>query len=405
MRYVMIDTNYFISKKFDTSTIALENFQEMIKAELGVFLYNDILIGEYKSNLNKAINSTKEKFKGFLGDKDTLNKAIPMFGVMRRKEKIEEFEKVHLIPYENKFWEYIKQIDGIDTMIKDISVEEIFKKYFDAKPPFQTNKNKKSEFPDAFILESVINWVKNDPKFIKDKDSVYFVTKDKGISEAFSNTLVNVVTDLSHCLVSSVGEEVKEKININIASDEFLDCLQDILYQKIEDYLLIGDLDIDEEPIYAEAQEYNIEDLGNVIYKLIAVNEEWEKLKIIIEVSSLDLSLDVRYMELISGTGYYDRETGQIFGEDVAETFYDIKAEVKLVLEISIDKDSLIAKRLKCTEEDIENESDPGLKKALQNYAYNIKDIDDDVYIEIDGMRRYIKHPPSTKWDAEAGFL
>ncbi|ECP1153909.1 hypothetical protein FYN85_15225, partial [Listeria monocytogenes] len=86
----MIDTNYFISKKFDTSTIALENFQEMIKAELGVFLYNDILIGEYKSNLNKAINSTKEKFKGFLGDKDTLNKAIPMFGVMRRKEKIEE---------------------------------------------------------------------------------------------------------------------------------------------------------------------------------------------------------------------------------------------------------------------------------------------------------------------------
>ncbi|QSD76591.1 DUF4935 domain-containing protein, partial [Listeria monocytogenes] len=249
-----------------------------------------------------AINSTKEKFKRFLGDKDTLNELIPMFGVKRKKEKIEKFEKAHLIPFENKFWEYIKLINGIDTKIKDISIEEIFKKYFDAKPPFQTNENKKSEFPDAFIFESVIDWVKNDPKFIKGRDSVYFVTRDKGISKAFSDTLVNVVTDLSHCLVSSVGEEIKEKININIASDEFLDFLQDMLYQKIEDYLLIGDLDIDGEPIYAEAREYNIEDLGDTIYKLIAVNEEWEKLKIIIEVSSMNLSLDVRYMESISGT-------------------------------------------------------------------------------------------------------
>ncbi|EAD3582469.1 hypothetical protein EG361_01255 [Listeria monocytogenes] len=377
----------------------------MIKAELGVFLYNDILIGEYKSNLNKAINSTKEKFKRFLGDKDTLNELIPMFGVKRKKEKIEKFEKAHLIPFENKFWEYIKLINGIDTKIKDISIEEIFKKYFDAKPPFQTNENKKSEFPDAFIFESVIDWVKNDPKFIKGRDSVYFVTRDKGISKAFSDTLVNVVTDLSHCLVSSVGEEIKEKININIASDEFLDFLQDMLYQKIEDYLLIGDLDIDGEPIYAEAREYNIEDLGDTIYKLIAVNEEWEKLKIIIEVSSMNLSLDVRYMESISGTGYYDRETGRVFGEQEEEKFYDIETEVKLVLEFSIDKESLFAKRLKYTEEDIENETDPVLKKDLQNYAYGIKDIDDAVYIEIDGVKKYIKDSQSSKWDGEVEFI
>ncbi|EAC3453119.1 hypothetical protein AFR91_10295 [Listeria monocytogenes] len=65
----------------------------------------------------------------------------------------------------------------------------------------------------------------------------------------------------------------------------------------------------------------------------------------------------------------------------------------------------MFAKRLKYTEEDIENETDPVLKKDLQNYAYGIKDIDDAVYIEIDGVKKYIKDSQSSKWDGEVEFI
>ncbi|HCJ4366883.1 TPA: hypothetical protein NR330_002839, partial [Listeria innocua] len=106
----MIDTNYFCEKKFDTETIILKDFKKMIEEQLGTFLYNDILIGEYESNLEKLTNSTREAFKAFLRNKSTLNDVIPMFGKKRLEQKVAEYEEKYLKPYADRFFDYIEMI-------------------------------------------------------------------------------------------------------------------------------------------------------------------------------------------------------------------------------------------------------------------------------------------------------
>lgn len=65
MRYIMIDTNYFVKNKFDTKRIILKDFKKMIEDKLGVFIYiekepNPILqddLYSYQYNLD-ALNDS-----------------------------------------------------------------------------------------------------------------------------------------------------------------------------------------------------------------------------------------------------------------------------------------------------------------------------------------------------------
>ncbi|MBC1806350.1 DUF4935 domain-containing protein [Listeria sp. FSL L7-0993] len=401
MRYIMIDTNYFYEKKFDTETIILKDFKKMIEEQLGIFLYNDILIGEYESNLEKLTNSTKEEFKAFIRNKSTLNNVIPMFGKKRLEQKVTEYEEKYLKPYTDRFFDYIEMINGIDIMIKDIDIEELFDKYFNGEPPFEANKNKKSEFPDAVIFESVLNWIEKEPKFNKATDLLYFVTKDNGLKEAFAPTLVHVVEDLRDCLISSLAEEIERNISENIESDEFNCALNGLLEENIKDYLMEGYLDLDNGEIEAEALGYNIAGIGNMDYDLLAANKDGKELKIIIAVSNVDLDLIVNYSEVYPESGYYDRETGEVFGLEVHETKRNIGIELKLVVELSIDETSMLSKRLMRSIADIESETNLVLKEDLYNYEYDLKSRNASVLIDIEDIQLNIEEMVSSSKDLE----
>ncbi|QQC63177.1 PIN domain-containing protein [Paraburkholderia ginsengisoli] len=55
-----------------------------------------------------------------------------------------------------------------------LEVDKLIALYFDQKAPFESTKDKKSEFPDAITLLSLGSWA------TKQKTSVLFVTRDKG---------------------------------------------------------------------------------------------------------------------------------------------------------------------------------------------------------------------------------
>ncbi|EAD1625645.1 hypothetical protein DG37_15075 [Listeria monocytogenes] len=384
----MIDTNYFFENKFDTKRIILKDFKKMIEDKLGVFIYNDVLIGEYRRNLEEYTNYTKQGFKAFLRDNKTLNNAIPMFGEEGVNKKVEKYEKEFLTPYVDTFFEYLEFIKGIDILIKNINIESILEKYFNIEPPFEVNENKKSEFPDAIIFESVRNWINEGTIFDKGKDTLYFVTKDEGLKKAFELTLVQVVDDLKYCLLSSsLEKEIERKVKDNVESDEFSDFLENLLDKNLKNYLMEGDLNLYNEGIEAEAVEYNIVGIGNIHYSLLAVSRYGEELKVLIEVTDVELHLDVDYMEELSDSGYYDRETGEIFGLEVEEARYDIEANLKLIVEFTISEKNIFSKRLRCSIEDIEKEPNPILQDDLYSYQYNLDALNDSVSIEIENLK------------------
>lgn len=55
-----------------------------------------------------------------------------------------------------------------------LDVDNLISAYFDQKAPFESTRDKKSEFPDAITLLSLGSWA------TKERTSILFVTKDKG---------------------------------------------------------------------------------------------------------------------------------------------------------------------------------------------------------------------------------
>ena len=57
---------------------------------------------------------------------------------------------------------------------ENLDVDKLISFYFEPKAPFESTKDKKSEFPDAIVLLSLESWA------IKEQTSILFVTKDHG---------------------------------------------------------------------------------------------------------------------------------------------------------------------------------------------------------------------------------
>ena len=86
-------------------------------------------------------------------------------------------------------------IEIIDS--ENVKIEEIFELFYANKPPFNTNEEKKYEFPDAFIIKSVDSWCK------VNKKKMIFLTKDKDFNGyisrhlIFKDDLVNLLETIS----------------------------------------------------------------------------------------------------------------------------------------------------------------------------------------------------------------
>ncbi|MBC1784709.1 DUF4935 domain-containing protein [Listeria welshimeri] len=386
MRYIMIDTNYFVANKFDTEKIILKNFKKMITEGLGVFLYNEVLLGEYQKQLDKLIEYSKDGLKSFLSDKKTLNSIIPMFGEVGLKKKVKNYEQECLIPFKNQFINYVNSLKGYDTLIDHVSVKVIVDKYLNTILPFEVRGEKKNEFPDAIIYESVINWMSDDVNFNPKKDTVYFVTSDKGLGEAFNGTLVRVVTDLNHCLLSLLDDKSENIMKENIDTEEFNQFLEKLLEDDLINYIGEQDLDIEIDSIEAEAMEYRIIEVQVYEYELLTVNRDGENLKFIIEISDANAYLEVKYTIIDLDTGYFNRETGEVFGIVPYKSLEEMICSLKLIVEFSIEEKGIFAKKISSSINDTKTYS-LILEGDLNEYVYMVEDINKSVMLEIEDIK------------------
>ncbi|MBF2482354.1 DUF4935 domain-containing protein, partial [Listeria seeligeri] len=280
----------------------------------------------------------------------------------------------------------VNTLKGYDTLIDHVSVKVIVDKYLNTILPFEVRGEKKNEFPDAIIYESVINWMSDDVNFNPKKDTVYFVTSDKGLGEAFNGTLVRVVTDLNHCLLSLLDDKSENIMKENIDTEEFNQFLEKLLEDDLINYIGEQDLDIEIDSIEAEAMEYRIIEVQVYEYELLTVNRDGENLKFIIEISDANAYLEVKYTIIDLDTGYFDRETGEVFGIVPYKSLEEMSCSLKLIVEFSIEEKGIFAKKISSSINDTKTYS-LILEGDLNEYVYMVEDINKSVMLEIEDIK------------------
>lgn len=102
---------------------------------------------------------------------------------------------------------FFKEIGAYILQVNEVTMQEVFQKYFTAAPPFAVSGKKKNEFPDAVALMSLEAWAN------KNNKRVLAVSGDKDwAAYADKSERIDVISDLSDALaiLQEHAEEASE---------------------------------------------------------------------------------------------------------------------------------------------------------------------------------------------------
>lgn len=230
---VIIDTSALENFQFDFcgwTTKTLPSFFDFLKEQNIHLLNHPVLDGEIKKHI--VHSQLLEKINGLQQNIQRNKEFYKLIGVspedaIKRLSEL-DIEKMLLSEYNNIFCDA--------TMLSFSSPEIIFEKYFSSCPPFSESDNKKNEFPDAFIIESVNDYLRKN-RF----HNVLVVSKDFDWKKAFEK-----VERTSFC--DSIDDALKmvqstEKIDY-IVSDCKIEILEAIQFQAEYECYSLSDFEM-----------------------------------------------------------------------------------------------------------------------------------------------------------------
>jgi predicted nucleic acid-binding protein len=204
MPHIFIDANVFISQSYKYDSTAFKQIISLVQAKK-VFVYlTTVTVSEVVSNIEKDVYKAHEAFEGFR-EKPQLRilknvSDSPLHGVFNGFDR--EQAKEALL---KQFSQFIRDTNALILEITDVSVDDVFEKYFSRSAPFGEDK-KKHEFPDAFAMAALENWCK------KHSIRMYVISEDPDLIIACeSSESLTFVQSLSEFLdLFSEGEQQAE---------------------------------------------------------------------------------------------------------------------------------------------------------------------------------------------------
>lgn len=158
---VMIDTSAYHKKQCDFAGITnsiIPMLLQLLRANNIKLLAHPILTKEIKKHIGQSeLISRVDNFQAAL---KKYNKQLQMIGTsaeeLIRKAEMLNIEKQLITCFESFYKDAI--------IIPDANVNDVFDDYFNARPPFRTEGEKKHEFPDAFILKGLKKYCEKNPE-------------------------------------------------------------------------------------------------------------------------------------------------------------------------------------------------------------------------------------------------
>lgn len=322
---IFIDTSVFIQENFFKGSKLNAFYKHAKEGEIELFI-TVITINEVLANVEKKFEQANQVFKSTIKELDTKAKVLKniegfnyIFGLNDAFDASKELKnlkkKMHRTLNENF---KVIEIDISKTM-------KIFDDYFQEKSPFKAGQ-KKEEFPDAFVLNSLETWC------LKNKEKIYILSTDPDILNYPSQKIIPIkeydklLNQISYTYSADNKivkvEEVLDKCNKEIVDairEEFEDSFPSEGWDDSYgyEYQLNGFESIELEP------------MGHSILSIF--NNE----------ASIELSYRVFYNAEIGyedlSTAFYDKEDGIYYGTEQLTQIISGIADIDVDLKITID--------------------------------------------------------------------
>lgn len=338
-RLVALDTQVFDSGNFNYTSSPFQGLIKLVQQEKIKILLTSITLDEIKAHITEgaALASDEiEKARKCLGKKHfnsqaNTNKRI---AICANSNSLYEFRKEiqNIAPnFEQIKQELLGQLEVFLTEIDvemievdQVSVIEVFERYFSGSPPFGVGK-KKSEFPDAFVLLALQQEAEHRNKII------YLVSGDsdwKNFCSSIEN--LSLFDKLDKLLEEIIRETDSDEVNVCY---KLFNEKQDEIKEQIKDQFLTLDFSIDlfdNSLIEWESEEIEIEinSIDIIDSSLVSIDDfdEDQPSATFEVVAEVNYKAKATYESLEFAT--YDREDDKYFGGETTNRVF--KKSIKL---------------------------------------------------------------------------
>lgn len=324
---VLVDTNAFIVANNDFLGIKsslLPSFFSLVKEKEVRLLMHPILEKEIEKHIEDS-----SLYKDYQNLKIYLNKCEGM--LKRIGCKHDEF-----VPMICKYDVRQKLIDAfkqnyIDSLVlRYPKPEKVFERYFASNPPFAVSGKKKNEFPDAFVIESIKDYIKE-----HHNDVLLIVTNDNDWKLAFEQFNCIEICDTIDDAVKRI-HHIKSILDSDMLSLIFKSAYKEIVESahflaqcecyELEDYEIIDELDVSSIIVQSISD----------IYTPLKITRESVLLKTEVE---LNIAGEAEIFD--EENSIWDSEDRDYIFREYADVTFDGIARVECEVEIQFDFDEL----------------------------------------------------------------
>lgn len=248
-RFVFIDTCVFISKYFNFGIYSLGRTQRYIEEGKIHLLLPDITKSEIEKNIRKFSEEAYKELLSFI-KKDAIKilKCIdysPFGGEISIPTQEEIYKSIYA-----KFEAFIDSPNVEVLSTNNVNSKIIFEKYFNSEPPFD-KKEKKFEFPDAFVLETINETSRNKG------EEIYVISSDNDMKSyvALNPNLLhlNNINELNDLIIHN-DENLAVPANF---ADEAFEYLKEQIIEKAKSKIYESEFEI------TQLYEYFYDDIIN----------------------------------------------------------------------------------------------------------------------------------------------
>ena len=193
---LLLDTNIFIKNKYGFSSGSLFNLKKHCDDGVATMYTNDIILREVRRHIKSDVGLLAAQAKNAIKDhKELVNAITP--------EAFEEVKKMLLSAPDNlraTFDSYMQ--DAVQLSNEKLSIIDLLNDYFAPNSPFEGNKEKRSEFPDATIIMSIKRYIA-----LMGGEALHVVTDDNGWHNALKDTVGIVMHKEVKTLLTAISQK------------------------------------------------------------------------------------------------------------------------------------------------------------------------------------------------------
>ena len=172
-RNIFIDTSIFVEKNYTYRAGDLERINRLAKSDRASVFVTDITIREVKAHIDTDISKAIQASEKFQKDARALRN-IDTLPFVELFQPISKGKSIQML--KSQLCAYLDEVKATKLNTSEVSIGAVFDKYFGKHPPFGEGK-KKAEFPDAFAIEALEGWCK------ENDERIYVVSADQDFKE------------------------------------------------------------------------------------------------------------------------------------------------------------------------------------------------------------------------------